>query len=409
MTDITDTEVAESELADSMGAEGVGGDIAAALAVPDPQPVYAAIAACPIMVLPGDINVVGAAASVDALTRNHHVRGSGALGNTGGAERPLIPLDLDRPEHTGYRKLLDPLFAAKVIAPLEADVRALADELIDTFIERGHADIYDEFCALLPSTIFLRLMGIPATELTYFLDFKNDLLREYPGETVEAGEARVKGAAARCYEYFNTVLDGREASGVPGDDLLGRFLTAEVDGHSLTRENILDICYLLMIAGLDTVAASLSCIIAWLARHPEERQRVVADPAMWPDAIEELMRWETPVPVASRTPTEDMRFGDEIIAAGTHVTVLWAAANLDPEKFDNPMTVDLTRRPNAHYSFAGGFHRCLGSHLARMELRSALDQFHRRIPDYRIQPGVELTYEAIPVRLARPLPLVWSV
>jgi len=171
----------------------------------------------------------------------------------------------------------------------------------------------------------------------------------------------------------------------------------------------LDICYLLMIAGLDTVAASLSCIIAWLARHPEERQRVVADPAMWPDAIEELMRWETPVPVASRTPTEDMRFGDEIIAAGTHVTVLWAAANLDPEKFDNPMTVDLTRRPNAHYSFAGGFHRCLGSHLARMELRSALDQFHRRIPDYRIQPGVELTYEAIPVRLARPLPLVWSV
>lgn len=198
MTDTTGTEVAESELADSMGAEGAGGDIAAALAVPDPQPVYAALAACPIMVLPGDINVVGAAASVDALTRNHHVRGSGALGNTSGAERPLIPLDLDRPEHTAYRKLLDPPFVAKVVAPLEADVRALADELIGTFIERGHADIYDEFCALLPSTIFLRLMGIRTTDLTYFLDFKNDLLREYPRETVEASEARVEGAADRC-------------------------------------------------------------------------------------------------------------------------------------------------------------------------------------------------------------------
>jgi cytochrome P450 len=164
-----------------------------------------------------------------------------------------------------------------------------------------------------------------------------------------------------------------------------------------------------MIAGLDTVAASLSCILAWLARHPQERDRVVADPAMWPDAIEELMRWETPVPVASRTPTIDMQIGDEAVAAGSNVTVLWAAANLDPAKFKDPMTVDLTRRPNPHYSFASGFHRCLGSHLARMELRTALDQFHRRIPDYHVTPGAQLTYEGLPVRLARPLPLSWSI
>jgi cytochrome P450 len=186
-------------------------------------------------------------------------------------------------------------------------------------------------------------------------------------------------------------------------------LTAEVDGHSLTRENILDICFLLMIAGLDTVAASLSCILAWLARHPEERKRVVANPEMWPDAIEELMRWETPVPVASRTPTVDTQIGDTVVEAGTQVTVLWAAANLDPEKFTDPLTVDLTRRPNPHYSFASGFHRCLGSHLARMELRAALDQFHKRIPDYELTPGAEFKYEAMPVRLAQPLPLSWTV
>jgi hypothetical protein len=126
----------------------------------------------------------------------------------------------------------------------------------------------------------------------------------------------------------------------------------------------------------------------------------VADPDMWPDAIEELMRWETPVPVATRTPTMDTQFGDTVVEAGTHVTVLWAAANLDPEKFTDPMTVNLTRRPNPHYSFASGFHRCLGSHLARMELRSALDQFHKRIPEYVITPGGELKYEAMPLRLA---------
>lgn len=394
---------------DTQAAETMGADLAAALAVAEPQAVYSAITASPMLSLPGGMFVVGAASSVDALTRNHHVRGSGAIGNTGGAERPLIPLDIDRPEHTKYRKLLDPIFAAKAIAHLESDVRELADELIDTFIERGHADIYDEFCAILPSTIFLRLMGIPASDLNYFLDFKNDLLRDFPGETARAREERMKAAGKRCYSYFDAVLDDREANGIAGEDLLGRFLSAEVDGHRLTRENILDICYLLMIAGLDTVAASLSCIIAWLARHPEERRRVVADPAMWPDAIEELMRWETPVPGGTRTPTEEMRIGGETVPAGTHVSVLWAAANLDPEKFNDPLTVDLTRRPNAHYSFAAGFHRCLGSHLARMELRAALDQFHKRIPEYRIPDGIELTYEALPVRLARPLPLMWSV
>ena len=276
------------------------------------------------------------------------------------------------------------------------------------FIDRGHADIYDEFCAILPSTIFLRLMGIPLDHLDYFLKNKDDLLRDVKGETVDQREARYKAAGARCYSYFNGVLDERDASGTPGDDLLGRFITAEVDGHSLTRENILDICFLLMIAGLDTVAASLSCIIAWLARHPEERRRVVANSDMWPDAIEELMRWETPVPMGSRTPTVDTQIGDTVVEAGTQVAVLWASANLDPKKFKDPLTVDLSRRPNPHYSFASGFHRCLGSHLARMELRAALDQFHQRIPDYELTPGAELKYEALPVRLARPLPLSWT-
>ena len=398
----------DDEMANTLAAESVGGEFAEMLAVPEPQEVYGGIGSCPILTVE-DNHIVGAARSVDTLTRSHHVRGCGAIGNTQGAERPLIPLDIDRPEHTKYRKLLDPIFAAKVIAPLETDVRALADDLIDGFIELGQADVYDKFCAILPSTIFLRLMGIPLSHLDYFLKNKDDLLRDVEGETLGQREARSKAAGARCYTYFNGVLDEREAGGVPGDDLLGRLMTAEVDGHSLTRENILDICFLLMIAGLDTVAASLSCLLAWLARHPEERRRIVANPEMWPDAIEELMRWETPVPMSSRTPTIDTQIGDTVIKAGTQVTVLWASANLDPEKFTDPLTVDLTRRPNPHYSFASGFHRCLGSHLARMELRAALDQFHRRIPEYEVNPQAELRYESIPVRLARPLPLTWAI
>ncbi len=398
-----------SEQVDTYATQGVGEEMGERITDPNPQEAFAEMGACPVYHGVAGRTITGSAATIDALGRNRSVIGAGALGFTGGAARPLIPLDIDGPEHTKFRKLLDPIFAPRRVAPLEADIRDLADELIDRFIENGSADLYDDFCAILPATIFLRLMGIPSDDLDYFVGFKNDILRDIPGETLDDRAIRFFDAAGRCYDYFNRVLDEREASGELGDDLLGGFLTAEVDGHRLTRENILDICYLLMIAGLDTVAASLSCILGWLARHPEERKRVVANPTMWPNAIEELLRWETPVPQANRTPLEDFEVDGEVIPAGTNVTVLWAAANLDPATFENPLTVDLERSPNPHYTFASGFHRCLGSHLARMELRAALDQFHRRIPDYEIGPGQELRYEAMPVRLVRPLPLVWEV
>jgi cytochrome P450 len=326
------------------------------------------------------------------------------LGNV----RPLIPLQLDGPIHTQYRKILDPLFTPRKMAPLESVIRTLADDLIDQFIDRREADLYGEFCAILPATIFVRLMGIPEGDIDYFMAFKDDLLRGDPEEAPEETQKRCAAAGARCYEYFNRVLDDREAAGGSNDDLIGAFINAEVDGHRLTREDILDITYLLMIAGLDTVAATLSCMISWLARHPDERQRVIDDPTMWPQVVEELLRWETPVPNGLRFASADMEVNGRKIPYGTRMHLAYGAGNLDPEVFPDPMSVKFDRAQIPHATFATGFHRCLGSHLARMELRTALDQFHRRIPDYRIRPGAELHYEALPVRLVSPLPLVWN-
>jgi cytochrome P450 len=207
--------------------------------------------------------------------------------------------------------------------------------------------------------------------------------------------------------YFNDSLDAREASGDPGDDMIGWLMSTEVDGDRLTRENLLDILGLLMIAGLDTVAASLACMLSYFARHPEDRARVVADPSLWTDAVEELMRFESPVTDGGRIATQDLVLpSGEKIPAGTHMSISWSAANLDPDYFPDPLTVDFGRRPNPHIAFASGFHRCLGSHLARMELRVALEAFHRRIPDYRIKPGVELEYSGNP-RTPLNLELVW--
>jgi cytochrome P450 len=345
-----------------------------------------------------------------ALNRDHTVRGAGGIvapGGTMGAERPLIPLDLDGPEHTKYRRLLDPLFAPKQIAHLEPVIRQRVDEIVDGFVDRGRAELYDEFCTPLPSSIFLDLMGVPRSDVDRFLSFKDDVIRPQ-GSNWDEVVAFAREAGQRTYAYFDEVLDERAGRPHPGDDLIGGLLLAEVDGQRLTRQNMLDILYLLMIAGLDTVTSSLSLMIAWLAEHPDERRWLAEDPGRWPNAVEELLRYLSPVFFANRLATEDIELGGQSFPAGSHFIVSWHAANLDPAVFDDPMRVDLARHPNPHIGFANGFHRCLGSHLARLELRVALEQLHRRIPDYRLDPDDPPQFVAYGVRGAHHLPVRWD-
>ena len=192
----------------------------------------------------------------------------------------------------------------------------------------------------------------------------------------------------------------------PRDDLIDGFLSTEIDGERLTDTEIIDICYLLVIAGLDTVTSSLALFLAWFAEHPTERAAVVADPSVLPRAIEELLRFESPVPLARRWVTEDIVIGGRMFPAGSMVEVIWAAANVDPTAFPDPLTVDFGRQRNAHVAFAAGPHRCLGSNLARLELRVALEEFHRRFPHFGVAPGQSISYTNYGVRAAVHLPVV---
>jgi cytochrome P450 len=199
-----------------------------------------------------------------------------------------------------------------------------------------------------------------------------------------------KEMAASIYDYFNRILDVREQD--PRDDLLSQFLSTEVEGDRLSREDILDICFLFLIAGLDTVSASLDCFFRYLAEHPEKRQMLVADDAVVPSVVEELLRWETPVVGVPRIATQDVVVGDCPISKGEHVTALIGSANTDEAEYPDADDVRWDRDANRHLAFGGGIHRCLGSHLARVELRVALREWHARIPDYRIKPGVDLNF-----------------
>jgi cytochrome P450 len=318
-----------------------------------------------------------------------------------GTGRPLIPLMLDGEEHTKYRKLLDPLFAPREIAKIEPRTRELCNDLIDSFIADGHVDLYAAFCDPLPARIFLTLLGLPLADLPFLNWFKDGIIRPTDEEHRQA-------VSPKMVTYIYDELDRRAALDDPGDDLFGGFMKAEVDGHRLTREDVVDIVYLLVMAGLDTVAASLSCMVEWLARHPDERQELVDDPTGWPAAIEELLRVQTPVVSGGRFATADFTIGDDEVKAGDAIRAHWAAANFDADVFEDPIEVDLARTPNRHIAFASGFHRCLGSHLARMEMRVALETLHARIPDYRLDPHHPAGLNNTAIRNVDPLPLVFT-
>jgi cytochrome P450 len=327
--------------------------------------------------------------------------GMGGLGN----ERPMIPLQIDPPEHKKYRKLLDPFLEPRKVARLEEDVVRLVNELIDRFEDSGSCELLEDFAVPLPCTVFLRLLGLPLEDLDLFLKIKEGIIRGNNERTLAAQFEARSAAGKLCYEYFEQALDRIQRDRVEG--LLLDLLEADIDGERLTRDEIMDICYLFIIAGLDTVTDSLCCFYTFLADHPEHRRMLVDNPDLIPGAVEELLRWESPVSGVARIAAEDTEIQGCPVRKGENLFVLVGAANTDPAGIDHADMVDFQRDTNRHFAFGSGIHRCLGSHLARLELRVTLREWHRRIPEYHIPPGTELVWTPM-LRAVLELPLVFQ-
>jgi len=320
-------------------------------------------------------------------------------------EQPLIPLEVDPPEHTKYRRLLNPRFVPREIDKLEPEIRRVVRELIDGFAGRGYCDLHAELATPLPSAIFLALMGLPREDLPMFLQWRDDTIRPdvEPGDFAGAQEIRARTAHA-ISEYFRAAIARcREA---PDDSLLSTIVHATVDGRPLDEAELLGISHLLLLGGLDTVTATLDCMVTYLARHPEQRRQIVDDPSIIPSAVEELLRHLTPVMVVPRAVAQDVELRGVGLRAGDGVMLVIGAANGDEVEFGDG-DVDLRRHPNRHVAFGGGHHLCLGAHLARLELRVALEELHARIPDYRIPEGVDVHFSP-GIRQADPLPLEFA-
>ena len=386
----------------------VNGQVGSSLDSTDPQPTNHSLAQKPALALGGSVMVNSRALVSDALSKPEVFSSADLVeqGNT----LPLIPLGIDPPDHARYRGLLDPLFSPRRMETQEADIAERVNHFIDAFIDRGSCNFTTEFAEPFPSAVFLGLMGLPWEELDTLVRLRDGLLHPGTSEsTPEQRSAIQRETAQQVYVYFTGILEDREAD--PRDDVLSSLVTGSSDGtqpgEPLTRDEALATCFVLLTAGLDTVTDSLTCFWAFLARHPAQRREIAADPEVIPRAVEELLRWETPVPMVVRWARQESPLGDQVVGAGHHVIVNLSAANLDPAEFDDPLEVRFDRRGNKHLAFGGGAHRCLGSHLARRELRIALHEWHRRIPEYGLAPGYQVRYRP-PLRFVPDLQLCWQ-
>jgi cytochrome P450 len=378
-----------------------------------PQPNYRALIEQGGYVSPAEgVALSFARANTEYVLRHHEEFSSRVEMNLGNV-RPLIPLNVDPPAHAKYRKLLDPLFAPKRMEEQEEDITRRVNAFIDSFIDKGECNFSEDFADLFPASVFLGLLGLDENELTMFLRLRDGILHPEkidPDASLDFDKRRIvmDKTGQEIYDYFGGLIELRERE--PADDIITRFLNVEMDGEKLTHNDILDICFLFLIAGLDTVSDSLTCFYAFLATHPEHRQQIVDNPDVIPAAVEELLRWESPVPGGvPRMATRDVVLPNgQKVPSGTSVVVSYGAANVDPSGFADAFEVRFDRGKNPHIAFGGGVHRCLGSHLARRELRITLREWHRRIPEYRIKPGHEDLEYPQGLRHVKDLTLVWG-
>jgi cytochrome P450 len=299
-----------------------------------------------------------------------------------GSPFPIVPEASDPPEHTRYRQLLRPFFGVRGIARWAAMVQALTVLLIDAVIDRGECDVVAEIAVPLPSEVFLTIFGLPMADRDRLIGWKDAVFSAVGLGGGGASDESIT-LAAQLYEYLVQHITDKRRDG--GDDVLSR-LASDPSPDRMTDDELLGLSFLFVLAGLDTVTSALSTSFAALATRPPLRRQIVADPGVIPSAIEELLRVEGPVVTVPRVATRDVKVGGETIPADALVSIAVAAANRDPAEHADPDTIDFERKQK-HFAFGGGPHACLGSHLARLEMRVVLEEWHRRIPDYELAPG----------------------
>ena len=325
----------------------------------------------------------------------------GAADDQGAQQAPVLtagvpPISADGELHSWTRRLVLPTMSPARVAEYEIFTRELCARLVDDILARGEGDAAAEYAQQIPVRVIGHILGVPEDMSPTFTEWVRDIL-----EFAHDPERRRRGVMGMI-GFVQQAIAERKAE--PQDDFITELLNSEHDGEPVSDAVVMGMCALLLIAGIDTTWSSIGSTMWHLATHPEDRARLIAEPELMPTAIEEFLRAYAPVTMARRL-IEDKEYMGCPMKAGERVLMNFPGANRDPEVFPDADKVILDRQQNRHLAFGAGIHRCAGSNLARMELRVAVEEWLRRIPEFEVIEGGKVTWAGGQVRGPRNIPV----
>ncbi len=312
---------------------------------------------------------------------------TGSFSSAGGIrpKTPALPMmiDFDAPEHVRRRRLVSEGFTPKRVRAMENRLRLVCDSLIDKVCEQGNCDFVKDVAAPLPIIMIGDMLGVAPEDRDDLLRWSDDMLKSQGSPDPEA-MLRAMDAFTGYSDYIHPVLDERRANRST-DDLVGVLCHAEIDGDSFDDDSLVHETLLILIGGDETTRHVISGGVEELLAHPDQVAQLTTDPAaLMPGAVEEMLRWVSPIKNMARTATRDVELAGAHIREGQELLLLYPSANRDEAVFENPDSFDITRNPNPHMAFGFGAHFCLGNQLARLELRVMVERVLARMPDLRL-------------------------
>jgi cytochrome P450 len=291
----------------------------------------------------------------------------------------------DPPFHTRVRRLINGALTPRAIAQIQPDLAAWVDRLIDAMAAMTSIDLIEDFAAAIPVEVIGNLLGVPRAERAPLRDWSLAILGALEPRLAPDAARRGNGAVRDFAAYLDVLIERRRRTPLgPDSDLISCLLHGGYDGQSLSGAELIHNCIFLLNAGHETTTNLIGNGLVALARHPEQRDRLIADSTLIKNAVEEFLRYESPNQLGNRITTQPVRLGGVDLAAGAQITVCIGAANRDPEQFDAPDDLDIGRAPNRHLAFASGIHQCVGMAVARLEAATAISALIRRFPGYSL-------------------------
>jgi cytochrome P450 len=335
-----------------------------------------------------------------AALRNPELFSSKKAFDVLGSPIPLVPISFDPPEHTRFRKILQPFFSPHALKEMLPSLQKQALDIVDEIAKRGECEVISDLAIPYPSQVFLTLFGLPLEDRDRLIVWKDAVIALADSPSLEGADLT---PALELLTYLTEAINERRAN--PGPDLLSQVLSGD---DPLDDTEAMGLAFLFVLAGLDTVTAAMSSAFLELARNPELRATLRDHPDQMPVFVEEIVRLEPPAPMVPRVTTAEVTIGDVTLPADTMVRLCIAAINRDDSDEISTNDVVMDGKVHRHWGYGGGPHRCLGSHLARMELTLVLDEWLKRVPEFSVEPGYEphiifpaqtFTLERVPLKL----------